>query len=142
VAGAVWSAQRLVRQHVIAPGMRRASKDRGLIARIWFLGAVAMGALAAAGLVLALGASGSEHRRTADSPVTASDPGTRSTLPAALTIPAAARLEAFPHSFLGLSTEYTTLPVDERHIALQARDIDASCARRWTVRVAGGRRFV
>jgi len=108
---------------MIAPGMRGGRNDRGLVARIWFLGAVAMCALAAAVLALALAASGSEHRHTAQSHVTLSDPGTSKTLRAALTIPAAAPLGAIPHSFLGFSTEYTTLPVDERHITLYRRVI-------------------
>lgn len=38
-----------------------------------------------------------------------------------LVIPAKARLAVIPRSFLGLSTEYWTLPVDERHLALYRR---------------------
>lgn len=41
--------------------------------------------------------------------------------PAEVTIPSQEPLIAIPHSFLGLSTEYWTLPVDELHIALYRR---------------------
>ncbi len=40
---------------------------------------------------------------------------------AQLTVSPQAPLIAIPHSFLGISTEYWTLPVDERHIALYRR---------------------
>ena len=42
-------------------------------------------------------------------------------LPAEVTIPAQEKLTQIPRSFLGLSTEYWTLPVAERYIALDGR---------------------
>lgn len=41
--------------------------------------------------------------------------------PAAVTIRAGAQISPIPRSFLGLSSEYWTLPKDERHIALYRR---------------------
>ena len=41
--------------------------------------------------------------------------------PAVVTIRAGGPVAAIPHSFLGLSSEYWTLPKDERHIALYRR---------------------
>lgn len=86
------------------------------------MGPVLMGLLAASVLVLALSLGGSRSA-PAPTPATPSPPGSAGTLVAALEIVPAAPLSAVPHSFLGLSTEYWTLPVDERHITLYGRVI-------------------
>ncbi len=79
-------------------------------------------ALAAASLGLVLLLTSHHHHtagRTAAAPAHSS-PSTRQT-GADVTIRAQAPLMPIPRSFLGLSTEYWTLPVDERHIALYTR---------------------
>lgn len=56
-------------------------------------------------------------------------------LTAAVTIRSHEPLTSIPRSFLGLSTEYWTLPVDERHIALYMRVLSL-------IHVPGDGRFV
>ena len=95
--------------------------DRGTAARAWI--AIAIGVLVVVVGVLALARSDGSPRSTARAPVTASHPDGPGPVRAQVTVAAAAPLSAIPHSFLGLSTEYTTLPVEERHVALYRRVI-------------------
>lgn len=103
------------------PGMT-GGHDRDKVALTWIVGPVVVGVLAVAALVLALALGGPRDHA---SRVTVTDPPSDSGGPvqAQLTIPAAAPLSPIPRSFLGLSTEYSTLPVDERHISLYRRVI-------------------
>ena len=106
---------------MIAPGMT-GGHDRGKVARAWTAGPAVIGAVAVAVTVLALGLGGSRDRAIHVSIADSHSDNGRS-LRAQVTITAGAPLSAIPHSFLGLSTEYWTLPVDERHISLYRRAI-------------------
>jgi hypothetical protein len=71
-----------------------------------------------------LGSPGSLAVARADVPARA--PGRRALGPdqADVTIPGPGGMKAIPDAFLGLSTEYSTLPLVEKHIALYERVID------------------
>ena len=86
------------------------------------MGPVVICVLVVAVAVLVLAVSGSRDR-TAHVAITHSRSDPSGPTRAQVTIAGAAPLSAIPHSFLGLSTEYTTLPVDEHHISLYRRAI-------------------
>jgi len=96
--------------------------DRGSTTGAWVVPAMLVGVLVGAVLLLAHGTDGSRHRTTEISavPARSADSGP---LRAQLTIARGASLTAIPHSFFGLSTEYSTLPVDELHRRLYGRAI-------------------
>ncbi len=85
-------------------------------------GSLAMAIVVAGVFVVALVSGGTRHR-TVNPPALQPQPSASQPLDAELTIAKGASLSPVPHSFLGLSTEYWTLPVDERHIMLYARVI-------------------
>jgi hypothetical protein len=75
--------------------------------------------IAIAVVLLAPGGSDRGHDAAPDAtPAAAAD---RSATSVAVTIVPSARQVAIPRSFFGLSTEYWTLPADERHVALYLR---------------------
>ena len=85
-----------------------------------------LAAVIAAFVVVLLSTSGRDHPGSAAS--SGASPGRQArrapatqSAQAELTVPSQGPSIAIPSSFLGLSTEYWTLPVDERHIALYSR---------------------
>src|SRR5947209_19875032 len=85
---------------------------------------IGIGAVIAA-VVLVLVLSGGSHR-TGGAVATASagrahTGGLARASPAAITVSSLRPLAAVPDSFLGFSTEYWTLPIDERYLSLYAR---------------------
>jgi hypothetical protein len=85
-------------------------------------GPLAMVSLVVVVSVVALVSGGARHR-TVNPPALQPQPAAGQALGAQLTIAPGASPSPVPHSFLGLSTEYWTLPVDERHITLYKRVI-------------------
>jgi hypothetical protein len=96
--------------------------DRGIGAGAGIVPAIVVCLLVGAVLLLAHETGGSQ-RRTADVSTVRSGTVVRGPVQARLAIAGNASLSAIPRSFFGLSTEYSTLPVDEFHRRLYARAI-------------------
>jgi hypothetical protein len=124
------------------PMTESTDRDPAAIARIGPRSRLTLPVLATAVLVLAAaitaviaGSSGGRAGNSLGSPPIAKAAAAAGVGQADLTIGAHGAGTRIPHSFLGFSTEYWTLPVDEHHITLYKRVLSM-------VHVAGDGRFV